>query len=48
MAAKIRKIIDAIFIKLLIMFFKTLTKIQAMFLAFNYLKIKQIIGRFQC
>jgi len=46
MIKRLLAIIDEIFIQLLIALFKTISKVQALFMAFNYLKIKQIISRF--
>ena len=44
---KLSQLIDSILVQLLMVFFKSLTKLQTLILAFNYLKLKQIISRFR-
>ena len=46
MIEKLERLIDEIFVTILTVFFKVLSKIQRVFLMFNYLKIKQLIHKF--
>lgn len=47
MLVKLSKLIDEVFMRLVILFFKVISKFQQMLIFFNYIRLKQVLTYFR-